>query len=68
VSKAENGLYRLSVSNTGQPFHSEANSGTGLVNTRSRLDMLYGPRHHFTIDSSAERTTASFYFSGESLT
>ncbi|MEW6207812.1 MAG: histidine kinase [Acidobacteriota bacterium] len=67
VSKAENGLYKLSVSNTGQPFDAGANSGTGFANTRSRLDLLYGPRHHFAIDSSAERTTASFYFSGERI-
>jgi signal transduction histidine kinase len=67
VSKTGNGLYRLSVSNTGHPFRVGASSGTGLANTRTRLDLLYGERHQFAINTDDAKTMASFYFSGEKI-
>lgn len=67
VSKTENGSYQLIVSNTGQPLRECANGGTGLANTRTRLDLLYGQSHRFAIRSDSGRTTASFYFTGAKI-
>lgn len=67
ISKTEDSLYRLIVSNTGQPFRECVNGGTGLANTRTRLDLLYGERHQFAISADSARTMASFYFSGERI-
>jgi hypothetical protein len=62
------GLYRLSVRNTGEPFRENGSAGTGLANTRARLDLLYGSRHNFNIGKDeAGMTVASFCFSGEKI-
>jgi two-component system, LytTR family, sensor kinase len=62
------GLYGLKVTNTGEPFGGNGSEGTGLANTRARLGLLYGDRHHFHIGRDDEgRTVASFQFSGEKI-
>jgi signal transduction histidine kinase len=68
ASRVPDGLYRLSVANTGKPWPPSAVDGTGLSNTRARLDMLYGDRHRFAVGpDGAGRTVASFYFTGEAI-
>jgi hypothetical protein len=65
---AKDKMYRLSVSNTGQPFSENGNRGEGLKNTRARLDLLYGASHRFSLSSDeAGRTVAVFYFTGEKI-
>ena len=68
-AEARKKLYTLRVTNTGNRFQDEArNSGTGLTNTRARLDLLYGNRHEFKIEADHQgRTVASFYFTGEKI-
>lgn len=61
-------LYQLRVENSGEPFIEEPTRGTGLANTRERLDLLYGSRHQFSINTVEDGTTvASFCFTGERL-
>lgn len=59
--------YQLRVVNSGLPLKSTSNAdGTGLANTRERLELLYGPPHQFALATDeAGRTCASFYFTGE---
>ncbi|MEP7337075.1 MAG: histidine kinase [Acidobacteriota bacterium] len=63
--------YQLSVANTGSPLQPNknlANNGTGLANTRARLDLLYGNRHGFELRRDDQgRTVASFHFAGERI-
>jgi sensor histidine kinase YesM len=62
------GLYRLAVANTGRPWSSDARDGTGLANTRERLDALFGDRHRFAVGADENgRTVASFVVTGERL-
>lgn len=67
----DGGGYQLSVANTGTPLQSNkslANNGTGLTNTRARLDLLYGSRHGFELRRDDQgRTVASFHFAGERI-
>jgi two-component system, LytTR family, sensor kinase len=68
LTQPEKQLYHLRISNTGKPFVDEDSSGTGLVNTRARLELLYGKLHQFNIAASENAgTVASFYFSGEKI-
>jgi sensor histidine kinase YesM len=59
--------YHAEVWNSGAPLTSEPSdsSGTGLRNTRKRLDLLYGAGHRFRLFSNAGGTCAEFYFTGE---
>jgi hypothetical protein len=61
--------YALRVTNTGTPYQPQvSNKGTGLANTRARLDLLYGGRHEFKIESDHQgRTIVSFNFTGEKI-
>ncbi len=60
--------YRLSVANTGAPLVEQLQDGTGLANTRARLDLLYGNRHCFEIRGDRQgRTIAAFHFTGEKI-
>ncbi len=69
TAKRSDKLYNLRVTNTGAFYQPQiSNNGTGLANTRARLDLLYGARHKFEIESDREgRTVASFYFTGEKI-
>jgi hypothetical protein len=62
-------LYALRVTNTGTPYRpKDSNGGTGLANTRARLELLYGDRHEFRVDGDHQgRTVASFNFTGEKI-
>ncbi len=66
-----NGGYRLSVTNTGallQSTKKQAANGTGLANTRARLDLLYGDRHGFDLRCDDQAcTVAEFHFTGERI-
>lgn len=59
--------YVLNVQNSGSPLKPELSDGTGLANTRARLDLLYGDRHGFQLQTKGNRTVASFHFNGENL-
>lgn len=69
IAQQPNNLYDLRVTNTGTRYQSQIMSnGTGLANTRARLELLYGNRHGFKIESDDRgRTIASFYFTGEKI-
>lgn len=69
ITRAENGLWRAEVVNTGRPLSLPPNSGgTGLANTQARLALLYGKQHQFRLDTDAQGSTvASFCFTGERL-
>jgi sensor histidine kinase YesM len=61
-------LYRLTVRNSGAPLASGGGGGTGLANTRKRLDLLYGEKHRFRLFSDAVgATVAEFQVTGECL-
>lgn len=67
VRKAGN-VYQLRVANTGEAFRTmETATGTGLANTRARLDLLYGKAHQFQVGASGGATVASLYFTGEKV-
>ncbi|MFN0109347.1 MAG: sensor histidine kinase [Blastocatellia bacterium] len=63
----EGDVYRLKVENSGSPLKEALGSGTGLANTRARLDLLYGNRHGFELRSESGCVSASFRFTGENL-
>jgi LytS/YehU family sensor histidine kinase len=68
VSQTADQRYYLQVSNTGAVYKDTGLNGTGLVNTRERLALLYGDRHQFRIHQNGDgKTVAGFYFSGEKL-
>jgi sensor histidine kinase YesM len=69
IVRADKGLWRAEVSNTGRPLNSSLNNGgTGLANTEARLDLLYGNQHQFQLATDLQgRTVASFFFTGERL-
>jgi len=69
IAQQPNKLYALRVTNTGIPYQPQvSNNGTGLANTRARLDLLYDNRHEFKIESDDQgRTVARFYFTGEKI-
>jgi LytS/YehU family sensor histidine kinase len=57
--------YEISVVNTAcEPLVIDESRGTGLQNTRTRLDLLYGPSHGFQITNSNGETTARFMVTG----
>lgn len=68
LNQTKEQLYQLKVSNTGCPFVAQESAGTGIANTRARLELLYGKLHQFNIaaDETAG-TVASFFFSGEKI-
>lgn len=68
LAQTKSGLYQLSVINSGEPLAKSSPSGTGLENTRSRLQLLYGKRHDFSISTNESgQTVASFCFTGERI-
>jgi signal transduction histidine kinase len=69
IKRAANDFYHLSVINTGRRYQPLVTSnGTGLANTRARLELLYGARSAFSIGCDEQgRTVASFKFTGEPL-
>lgn len=64
VKPNESPGYSLVVKNTGTNRQSAKGSGTGLVNTKARLDILYGDKHNFQIQSNENSVQTSFWFSG----
>jgi hypothetical protein len=65
IEKLEEG-FKAQIHNTGSPMVSpRKNKGTGLENTKSRLDLLYGEQHQFKIESHPHGADVSFWFSGD---
>ncbi|MBL8111714.1 MAG: histidine kinase [Acidobacteria bacterium] len=62
ASRANGGSVLVEISNSGEPLPRTLREGTGLANTRERLDLLYGEgAHGFTLETSATgRTLARF--------
>jgi len=52
ASRSGGGL-ELEVSNTGAPFEPNGAGGTGLANTRARLELMYGAASELTISADA---------------
>jgi len=69
IAQQPDKLYALRVTNTGARYQPKvSNNGTGLANTRARLELLYGNRHDFKIESDHQgRTVVSFNFTGEKI-
>jgi two-component system LytT family sensor kinase len=57
--------YKVEIRNTGEFSKSGKSAGTGLENTRSRLDLVYGDKHNLQLERQADTTLVSFWFSGE---
>jgi hypothetical protein len=57
--RLEDGELELEIANTGAPFATRASdqSGTGLENTRARLNLMYGGAGRLSISSDPERGT-----------
>lgn len=57
--------YSVEIRNTsGVSQDVKASTGTGLMNTQSRLDLFYGDKHQFAISSTSDMTVAHFWISG----
>ncbi|MGZ3690862.1 MAG: sensor histidine kinase [Pseudobdellovibrio sp.] len=57
--------YFVEIKNTnGQNLEVRESTGTGLRNTRERLDLMYGNRHGFELKKDAENTSVHFWVSG----
>ncbi|MBX7218665.1 MAG: histidine kinase [Blastocatellia bacterium] len=66
VMATDHGSYHLTVENPGPSRSASTGTGTGLDNTKSRLDLLYGDRHGFALQTTKTGTTsAGFSFSGK---
>ena len=65
VKKTE-ALFKICISNTGRLYkeHERSRGGTGLQNTKNRLELLYGPKHFFKIYSDDKRTYVEFLITG----
>jgi len=60
--------YRLKVANTGAALAAHWKDGTGLTNTRARLNLLYGSHHGFGLQKNQQGgTIAAFYFTGDKI-
>ncbi|MEP7270594.1 MAG: histidine kinase [Acidobacteriota bacterium] len=68
VRKTASGPYQVEVENDCVDVMSLGMTGTGLTNTKARLDLLYGENHHFDVSASdGGRVVARFLFSGEKI-
>lgn len=65
IEKSEGPGYKAVIGNTGSSGRAKLSSGTGIANTRERLNLLYGDKHNFKIENSDQQTSVSFWFSGE---
>ncbi len=63
ASRVDGGRVLVEISNSGEPLPRLLREGTGLANTRERLDLLYGEgAHGFTLETSPTgRTLARFH-------
>jgi hypothetical protein len=64
ISKAVSEGYYIDIINTGGIYQPSQIGGTGLSNTRARLNLLYGDKHNFNIQTSENQTKVNFWFSG----
>lgn len=61
-------MYEITISNTGELYKGpkKADLGTGLQNTKNRLDLFYGHSHDFRIYSEENKTYVRFKVKPES--
>lgn len=59
---------KIRVSNSAAEMPKFSSSGTGLQNTRMRLELLYGDAHHFTLEHAEGFTHAHFVVPAEAST
>lgn len=58
--------YKVRILNSGSEIvESDTPRGTGIANTKARLDLLYGEKHAFTFRVKDNCAQVSFWFSGE---
>lgn len=71
IQEPENGLFCCRVLNSGAKLNEKSETighGTGLENTRKRLNLLYGEKSNFHMGSLEDgRTEVSFYFTGKKI-
>lgn len=66
VSQAQPG-YNVKVSNSGDLKGGSEEGGTGLANSISRLDLLYGDSHKFSMEVVEQSVNVNFWISGERI-
>ncbi len=68
VTRTGSGLCQVRVENDGHRLASVEMTGTGLANTKERLDLLYGESHRFDVHQNGDgKVEAKFFFSGEKI-
>ena len=67
VVSGEKSGYEIRVTNSGAFPGERRGAGSGLSNTRSRLDLLYGPDHGFNLFSENGNTIARFTVTGAEI-
>lgn len=58
IDKKQDGLH-LEVINSGAMLSAKLGDGTGLKNTRERLDLVFGAKHRFALASDAQGITSA---------
>lgn len=64
VTPNQNGYFVEIRNTTGVSQNLKNSTGTGLINTQSRLDLFYGDRHQFAISTVSDMTVVHFWISG----
>lgn len=64
VQPSQNGYFAEVRNTSGSTQNKEKSTGTGLANTRSRLELFYPDNHQFSINFGSNVTTVHFWISG----
>ncbi len=63
----KSGGFDATIKNTGDLDAQSIESGTGMKNTKARLELLYGEKTSFALKQDGNAVLANFWFSGEML-